>query len=98
MTGTIEFHEAARREFDEALEWYRRRSLKAAHGFVEAMTEALQDIAADPDRCPSLESKCRYWPVRRYPFRIIVRVEGEKCTVVAVAHAKRRPNYWSRRL
>jgi toxin ParE1/3/4 len=32
--------------------------------------------------------------VKRFPYRIIFQVDGERVTVVAIAHHSRRPEYW----
>ena len=36
--------------------------------------------------------------MRRFPFWIIFRETSEAIVVVAFAHKKKRPGYWSRRL
>jgi hypothetical protein len=35
--------------------------------------------------------------MKRYPYQIIYREETEGLVVIAVAHAKRSPQYWSKR-
>lgn len=36
--------------------------------------------------------------VRRFPFGVIYQPRGEQLVVIAVAHQRRRPGYWLRRL
>ena len=35
--------------------------------------------------------------LRRFPFSLIYAIESNEVIVVAVAHQRRRPNYWKRR-
>lgn len=97
MLKPIEFHPKARRDFDEAVDWYAGRSQKAALGFVAAIDDVLERIAADPERFPVAISNCRSCSLLRFPFQVVFRIEANRLLLVAVAHAKRRPGYWSRR-
>jgi plasmid stabilization system protein ParE len=87
----------ARSDFDESFDWYAERSVLAAERFELAVDDALRRIAANPEKfafVTTLHQACR---VERFPFRVIYQVEPERIVVVAIAHAKRRPNYWKRR-
>jgi hypothetical protein len=33
-----------------------------------------------------------------FPYRLIYRVEGEEIRIYAVAHVRRKPGYWRRRI
>jgi plasmid stabilization system protein ParE len=98
MEQLAEFFEAARKEFDEAFDWYSKRSHGAAIGFASAVDAALDAILADPGRFPRTFAGCQYGKVDRYPYQIVYYRDERGVVVVAVAHAKRRPGYWRRRL
>jgi hypothetical protein len=34
--------------------------------------------------------------VKRFPYRVVFQAEGDRVTVVAIAHHGRRPGYWRR--
>jgi plasmid stabilization system protein ParE len=87
----------ARRDFDESFDWYAERSAVAAKRFSAAVDAALSEISADPERFARIDDRHRGCLLKRFPFRIIYRIEPTKILVVAVAHAKRRPGYWKRR-
>lgn len=36
-------------------------------------------------------------PLRRFPYFVVYREQGEEIQVVAVAHASRKPGYWRHR-
>ncbi len=40
----------------------------------------------------------RAWTLQHFPFRVVYRVRGTTMLVVAVAHTRRLPDYWSERL
>lgn len=52
MAKLIEFHEGARRDFDESFDWYAQRSIEAAVAFAFEVDEALGKITADPGCYP----------------------------------------------
>lgn len=88
---------AAEQDFTEALCWYAERSQQAAERFDAEFRRALDSIKADPRRFPLCDERHRYFLMRRYPFQVIYREHGEDLVIIAVAHAKRRPGYWSGR-
>ena len=90
----VDYLPGARQDFDESFDWYAARSPSAAERFTSAIDSALADIARNPDRFAAIDQMHREYLVRRFPFRIVYRVEPHRVLVVAVAHAKRRPGYW----
>jgi toxin ParE1/3/4 len=94
MPKPVEYLEGAREDFDESFDYYRNRSAGAGLGFTAAVDEAIDQILANPGRFPFTHGGCRYSALHRYPFRIVFRDETDRVVIVAVAHAKRRPDYW----
>jgi plasmid stabilization system protein ParE len=90
----IDFHPAATEELETSAAWYAERSLDAARGFAIEVDAALKKIASDPLRFPLIDRRHRACAVARYPYQIVFRNDGGSIHVVAIAHAKRRPNYW----
>ena len=88
---------AHRRDFDESFDWYAERSALAAERLVRAVDVTLNRIAASPEQFTLVDRLHRECIVKRFPFRIIYRVDSSRIIVVAVAHAKRRPNFWQHR-
>ena len=93
----IDFHPAATEELELSADWYAARSETAAIRFVEKIDAALQKIASDPKRFPRCDARHQACAVERFPFQIVFRNDGDRIIIIAVAHAKRRPNYWQRR-
>jgi plasmid stabilization system protein ParE len=97
MAKAVEYHPGARTDHDQPFDWYAERSDRAALGFLAAVDEAIDRIVADPNAFPAAPAGCRFASLRRYPFRIVFRDDLSQILIVAVAHAKRRPNYWKKR-
>jgi plasmid stabilization system protein ParE len=93
----IDFLQGARRDFDESLDWYAKRSTHAAVRFANAVDAALAAVAANPTQFVATDRVHRACPVRKFPFRIVYRLVQDRVVVVAVSHAKRRPGYWRER-
>ena len=90
--------EGAEEDYTASLSWYAERSEQAALGFEAAFAQALDAIAATPDRYPKCDDRHRFCLLKRYPFQVIYRsISKDRLLIVAVAHASRRPDYWQTR-
>jgi len=94
----VEFLEEASAEFKAAFLWYLERNSKVASEFADSLTRAIQAIAEAPQRWPIHLGGTRKFVMRRFPFVIVYREAASAVRIVAVAHAKRKPGYWTRRL
>jgi toxin ParE1/3/4 len=98
MAVTIFFHRLALTEYRAAHRWYVRRSERAGRRFEDAIEYAIERIAESPSRWPIIENGYRVVRVARFPYRIYYRVlNPDEVLVVAVAHGRRRLEYWARR-
>jgi len=98
MAPRIEWDKAATAELAEAIDWYREHSQRAALNFVAAISRSIAAVVADPNRFQRALHGCRQCRVSRYPYTVIFHEESDVVMVVAIAHAKRRLGYWTRRL
>lgn len=96
--GRVEYSPEASRELEDAFEWYLERSLRAAEAFLGEVDRAVKIIATAPGVWPRFESGTRRYVLRKFPYDLIYRETDSGIAVVAVAHHKRKPRYWSRRL
>jgi plasmid stabilization system protein ParE len=93
----ITFEEEAVAEAERSRDWYAQRSLRASHEFLDELARAFEQIAAAPESWPPYLHGTRRFICHGYPFSVVYRVYADHVHVVAVAHAKRRPGYWSSR-
>jgi len=93
----IKQHPSAKAEFLNSFRRYHAESVQAAEGFLEQYESALNAILKSPEG-HTLTSKGRRWRLlQNYPYKVIYEFIGNTIWVVAVAHVKRRPNYWAGR-
>jgi toxin ParE1/3/4 len=91
-------HPEAEREADEAFEWYAAQSDFAALGFDAELRGAFSTLLRSPRICAPYLRGTRRVILNRYPYFVVFRELPRKIEIVAVAHAKRRPGYWAKRL
>jgi plasmid stabilization system protein ParE len=94
----LKYHPAARWEIKAAHAWYVRQSLQAADRFLEELLPALDRVQEQPRLYPPHLYGTQHVVLDRYPFSIIYRELLHEIQIVAVAHAKRRPGYWTGRI
>ena len=72
--------------------------------FIKAIEDALAVVIVSPERWPlaphvSPRHRVHRFVLKRFPFSVIYRlVGGAELEVLAVAHQKRRPGYWTKQL
>ncbi len=93
---------AAEEELRAAVAWYemQRRGLGAR--FFTEVGRVLDLILRHPgigSPVPRVRAEygTRRVPLRRFPYFVVYREQGEEIQVVAVAHASRKPGYWRHR-
>ncbi len=74
------------------------RSEAAAARFVLEWDRAMGRVISTPETGARSLHGTRLHRIRRFPYVVIFREIGTTLQVVAIAHAKRRPGYWKRRL
>lgn len=99
----VEFAPAARAELDSAADRYELERPGRGQRFYAAVERAVNLIAAFPAAGPAFpdirpEHGVRRHIVRGFPFVLAYRVLGDTIRIDAVAHMRRRPGYWHRRV
>ena len=85
---------AAESDAAEAFRWYSERNKLAADGFRAEVLDAIDRLVDAPLSRAADEAGNRKRVVRRFPYSVCYEVNGNTVTVLAVAHHRRRPNYW----
>ena len=87
------FHEAAQKDYEDALLWYLERSEKAASNFVIAVDITLQKICDYPTRWRNEYKYFYELGVKKYPYTIIYSIEANNQLVIisSIYHHKRNP-------
>ncbi len=94
----VRLHPEARAELREARMWYYERSPLSATAFAHEVDHAVFKIREAPMQYPLTEHGARKFVLQRFPFNVFYRPGTDEIVIVAVAHQKRRPGYWSKRV
>lgn len=99
---TVRLLEEAETEAQEAARWYEERQTGLGQQFLDALTHALEIIERQPQAFSRISTsdanrEVRRCVLQRFPYLIFYEVRVEEVLVIAVAHARRRPNYWQHR-
>jgi hypothetical protein len=93
----VEFHPAAEQELAAAVALGESRS-SGLGGELLSEAERLAEFLCDtPNIGEPLDARHRRFPMRRFPFAFIYRVDGELLRIIALAHRRQRPGYWQGR-
>jgi hypothetical protein len=96
----VRFRREAAAEVRHARDWYAVRDTELGGRLVAAVDAAVERVAARPLSFPivALVPTARRAQLRSFPFLLVFRVlPGDVIEVLALAHMRRRPNYWKRR-
>lgn len=91
-------HPLAWLEIEGADDWYLQRSADASVDFIAAVSDAIDSICQALQRWPKYLHGTRRFVLHRFPFSIVYLDHADVVSIVAVAHNKRKPGYWKRRL
>ena len=93
----LDYHPAASAELIEAGRFYEARCAGLGHVFLDAVEASLAALQLNSMLGWSDADGRRRWLIRRFPYLIVYRIEGDFLHVLAIAHTSRRPEYWEAR-
>jgi len=89
--------EAERELIDGAIFYGEEANADLGLAFIAEFERALVVLATHPRVGVPWRGLTRRLPLRRFPYSVIYRIKGEELRVIALAHQRRRPGYWSGR-
>lgn len=92
------YHPDAEAELLEALRSYEAKDRGLGDRFLHEFDAAITSIQASPDRWRVVEHDVRRFLMRRFPYGIYYRAEGDELRILVVKHHSRHPDYWKYRL
>lgn len=93
-----EFLPEAEQEFREATRYYEAEASGVGVAFVAEVRKAVRSIIENPYAAAAVGAGIRRTVLKHFPYDILYAVEPDLIMVVAVAHQKRRPQYWHSRI
>jgi len=96
VTGgySLEIARAAESDIADAFLWYRERNALVADAFRTEVFDAIERIAEVPLGKSADAEGNRKRVLRRFPYSVIYEVQAGTITILAVAHHRRKPDYW----
>lgn len=94
----VSFNSEALAEAEEATRWYRENGGAApSRAFVQELKRIVSLAAQQPSiGSHGLHGTSRLY-LKRFPYTLVFRIDGEMVRVIAVSHQSRRPGYWAGR-
>ena len=88
----------AKAEAREAALFYEACRPGLGQDFTRAVEDALKQIEERPRLWRRFKGRFRRFILRRFPYALVYTIERDCLYVVAVMHAKRKPDYWLTRV
>jgi toxin ParE1/3/4 len=92
------FHPEAEDEYLEAVEYYEREAPAVVEAFRDEVMRTVTFIERFPDAAPVERGTIRRKLLKRFEYEVYFAVEPDRLRILALAHQKRRPGYWTDRL
>lgn len=94
----VEFFPAAEQELIEASVHYENQLQGLGNDFLLEVERVSTVLVELPSLGEKLDSIHRRLALQRFPYALIFRCDAKVIRVVAVAHRRRKPRYWSSRV
>jgi plasmid stabilization system protein ParE len=92
------FHPFAETEVVDAVQFYERQFPGLGLSLISEIERSLGQIADNPESCPLIGKNVRRKPLWHFPYNLIYAIQQNTVFIVAVAHQRRRPYYWKKRM
>ena len=91
---TVRYHQAAEAELLEQIRYLEGQARGLGRLFFVEIHKAERQLARHPASSPEILPGIRKHLMRKFPYLMIYSIEDGNILILAVAHAKRRPDYW----
>lgn len=95
---SFRFLAPAEAELIEAISYYLAIRPELGARFEQAVAEAIRSAVAHPERGAPRSKSTRRCLVKGFPFAVVYRANALGVLIVAVAHQRKRPAYWTGRI
>lgn len=90
----VSFNPLAERELNDAAQYYELESAGLGASFLAEAEHTCGRIIAHPEAAPVVLGTIRRRLLRRFPYALLYRLQGDTVRILAVMNLKRRPHYW----
>jgi plasmid stabilization system protein ParE len=95
----LRIHRLAVEEIDHEVDYYESKQPGLGTALEDEVDAVFELILRFPEAAPRWKDRNdrRVAVLDRFPFTVPYQIVGEEIVVLALAHASRRPGYWSKR-
>lgn len=97
MKGVF-FLPEAEQELNEAIAYYEKISRSLGSDLLQEVEQALLYVQHFPEGAEHHNDGTRRHLIKRFPYILVYFIWKDVIWIVAMAHCKRRPNYWRLRI
>jgi len=95
---SIVFHPLAEQELIDAAAYYEEQSLGLGLEYLGEVEHAVNFLTRYPEAGSKVRGSVRRLTLPKFPYSLLYRMlEDDQIRILAVAHHKRRPQYWLNR-
>lgn len=85
-------------EIEQAAIYYDQHGLGLGDEFVNEIEATIQRVILQPEAWSIYQHGTRHCLTNRFPYSVIYRTHPDFILIVAIAHLRREPGYWSQRV
>ena len=97
MNYSLDLLSAADADMDSDAHWYERQRPGLGREFVLCVENSFESIRQYPEAYLSVGNQFRRALVRRFPYAVYFRFDGQRIKIYAVLHNHRNPTEWKKR-
>jgi len=94
MIHDVRFYPEAELELLETADFYDHERPGLGTDFLDEVDRALRGAVEYPEASPLALGLTRKLVLKRFPYLVMYYLSGDRVVVSAVAHQRRRPDYW----
>lgn len=84
--------EQAAKELEQVLEYLAKEHIGGGHKFLRELKDCFDSIRANPFGYQTRKDEYRHAFLRKWRYRVVYRVKGNRIYVVQIRHTSRRPS------
>lgn len=89
------FHPAAEAEYLESIAYYESKRAGLGALYIAAFEKTVSSVCVSPHRYPTANNAdIRCAQIKTFPFSVLYRESSNNIQILAVAHHRRRPQFW----
>lgn len=92
------YHPSAEDDLAQAFVYYEEQLEGLGEEYLHAIEVALDRLLSFPESGAPIQEDLRQKVIKRFPYSLLYKVEGNVLTLIAVAHHRRDPEFWRERL